>query len=162
MNTAERNGTQTLIGTWTRRQAEMYCKDLAALTQEQYVAENGGVTRTAQDITVEVASFCQMVAGLVSNPGAPAPTEEEAKANTPTLDTIDDGKAAVTAGAEALASAVENASEETLGAMITPPWGGEAMPVVVLANIASSHIWYHDGQINFIQALNGDGKVHWM
>ena len=162
MNTAERIDTKALIGMWTRRQAMMYCKDLDALTEAQYVAANGGVTRTAQDITKEVAGFCHVVAGLVSNPGTPMPSEEEAMANSPALNTIAEGTAAVTAGAEALAAAVENASDETLGSMITPPWGGDPMPVLVLANIASSHIWYHDGQINYIQALNGDSAVHWM
>jgi hypothetical protein len=35
-------------------------------------------------------------------------------------------------------------------------------PLFTLAHIAVSHLWYHDGQLNYIQALLGDEKVHWM
>ena len=35
-------------------------------------------------------------------------------------------------------------------------------PVYMIAQIMVSHIWYHDGQLNYIQSLLGDEKVHWM
>jgi len=53
------------------------------------------------------------------------------------------------------------ASDDMLNSITTAPWGAPA-PVFILANVAVSHVWYHDGQFNYIQMLLGDEKVHWM
>ena len=58
-------------------------------------------------------------------------------------------------------SAITSASDEALNAVVNAPWGMPT-PVFILAQIAVSHIWYHDGQLNYIQSLLGDGEVHWM
>ncbi|MEZ5162652.1 MAG: hypothetical protein R2688_02665 [Fimbriimonadaceae bacterium] len=49
------------------------------------------------------------------------------------------------------------ASDELLNKPITAPFGME-MPVFAIAQIAVSHVWYHDGQLNYIQSLLGDDK----
>ena len=61
----------------------------------------------------------------------------------------------------AFGEALTGASDEALNTVITPPWKMPA-PLFSLANVAVSHIWYHDGQLNYIQMLLGDGAVHWM
>jgi hypothetical protein len=62
---------------------------------------------------------------------------------------------------EALTGAIASASDDTLNQVVTPPWGMPA-PLYICAQVAASHIWYHDGQLNYIQCLLGDDKVHWM
>ena len=60
-----------------------------------------------------------------------------------------------------LSAALSAADEATLTKTVMAPWQMEST-VFMLATIAVNHIWYHDGQLNLIQALNGDGDVHWM
>jgi len=45
-------------------------------------------------------------------------------------------------------------------ATIDLPWGAQSL--YSTAQTAVSHLWYHDGQLNYVQALLGDGEVHWM
>jgi hypothetical protein len=35
------------------------------------------------------------------------------------------------------------------------------MSKFALAHLASIHMMYHDGQLNYIQSLHGDGEIHW-
>ena len=60
----------------------------------------------------------------------------------------------------AFVEALSQADDATLNKVVMAPWGLEA-PLLSLAHVISSHIWYHDGQLNFIQCLLGDGKYHW-
>jgi hypothetical protein len=69
--------------------------------------------------------------------------------------------AELTSSTEALAGAIASANDETMNKMITPPWQMEA-PMFMICMIAVNHIWYHDGQLNYFQALHGDKEVHWM
>jgi hypothetical protein len=62
---------------------------------------------------------------------------------------------------QGFAAALAEASDETLNSVVTPPWQMPA-PLYILAQIAVSHIWYHDGQLNYSQCLLGDDKIHWM
>ena len=43
----------------------------------------------------------------------------------------------------------------------TVPLWGEEMPIPVLIGLVSQHLAYHDGQLNMIQAMGGDGTIHW-
>ena len=53
-----------------------------------------------------------------------------------------------------------SANTNTLMKTATTPWQMEAS-LYSLAQMAVSHIWYHDGQLNYIQCLMGDGDYHW-
>jgi hypothetical protein len=57
--------------------------------------------------------------------------------------------------------ALAGCSDEDLAKTVTAPWQMDA-PLYMIAQIAVSHLWYHDGQLNYIQCLLGDEKVHWM
>jgi hypothetical protein len=52
-------------------------------------------------------------------------------------------------------------SSERLAEVVMSPFGME-MPVVGIVNVFVNHVWYHDGQLNMLQAMGGDEKVHWM
>jgi hypothetical protein len=60
----------------------------------------------------------------------------------------------------AFVEALGKADDERLGSTVTAPWGAQ-MPLIMIAHVASSHIWYLDAQLNYIQCLLGDDKYHW-
>ena len=49
---------------------------------------------------------------------------------------------------------------EKLGSMLTAPWGSE-LPLMMMAHVASSHLWYHDGKLNYMQCMLDAGDYHW-
>ena len=51
-------------------------------------------------------------------------------------------------------------SAEQLQEKVTAPWGQE-MSKYDLAQMAALNTMYHDGQLNYFQALHGDGEMHW-
>jgi hypothetical protein len=79
----------------------------------------------------------------------------------PKCATRDGARAEVNAAVADFGDALRSASDETLAAEVVPAWQIPT-PLFTLAHIAVSHLWYHDGQLNYIQALLGDEKVHWM
>lgn len=145
---------------WVRNVAEMYCKDLRALTPEGYSQSAGGVARSAQDFTAEVAGFNYMLVSMLNGEAPSMPSDEERAGFVASLDTAEKGCEAITTSANAFASALENTTQD-LSAVITVPWGAQ-MSLYALANIAANHIMYHDAQLNFIQSLHGDAEMHWM
>lgn len=145
---------------WVRNLADMYCKDLRALTPEGYSVSAGGVARTAQNFTAEVAGFNFMITSIINGEAPSMPNDEEREAFVASLDTIEKGCEAITNSANAFASALES-SDRNFAEMITVPWGAQ-MSLYAFANIAANHIMYHDAQLNFIQSLHGDAEMHWM
>jgi len=89
------------------------------------------------------------------------PTDDERAAFEAAFTTRAACQTAITDSAEALARVLESASDEDLAKSELAPWG---MPMTFLewSNIAVVHVMYHDGQLNFIQSLNGDDQIHWM
>lgn len=144
---------------WTRRMTGMYCKDLAAIPEQAYATCPGGVCRTPQDITAEVAGFCFMVADRLNGKDHPMPDDAKRQAWTASLDTREKGIRAVQEGGEALAAALTTAGDR-LGETVQAPWG-EQLSLYQLSQVAANHILYHDGQLNYLQALKGDGDMHW-
>lgn len=151
--------TATLLAGAARRVNSMYAKDLRALPDAAYAVSHGGVARTPQDFTAEVAGFNYMVAGALNGTMTAPPTPEERAAYTQKVSTKDAGVAEVLGSAEALAKAIEGAGSK-LGEMYPAPWG-EEMPFAALANLAVNHTMYHDGQLTFLQCLHGDAEMHW-
>ena len=73
--------------------------------------------------------------------------------------TREKGIRAVQEGGEALAAALTTAGDR-LGETVQAPWG-EQLSLYQLSQVAANHILYHDGQLNYLQALKGDGDMHW-
>lgn len=154
MSTVTSISANQSLAQWARNLAEMYAKDLAALTPDQYTTSIGGKCRTAQSVTEEVVGFLGKITAQIN--GA-EPTQGEAAS----IATPEAGQEAIKAAADEIATALENASDEKLSSEVTAPWG-QPMQLFVFAQIAVNHIWYHDGQINMIQSFNGDEEIHWM
>ncbi|MEQ1822066.1 MAG: DinB family protein [Fimbriimonadaceae bacterium] len=134
---------------------DRYRKDIESLTHEQLDQHHGGA-RSAYDFTYEVANVNNRVAMRVrgEDPGAPSDGWTVAP---------DDfkSKEACTAGlAESVAnlkSALEACADFT--EVRDLPLG--KMSIFELANFMLVHMTYHDGQLNFIQAMADDQEVHW-
>lgn len=134
-NVAEALDFRTGLVGWLDTLASFFCKDIRALPDEALTKSPGGVAKAPATIAAEVVSMCDWCAGALRGD-------------------------AVNASAANLGSAIREASDKTLASVVTPPWQMPA-PMAVHAQVAVNHIWYHDGQLNYLQALQGDSAVHW-
>jgi hypothetical protein len=149
----------SLLSSWIRRVSGMYANDLKALSAAAYAASPGGVARSPQSFTAEVAGMNLLLAGMLQGAAPAMPSEEQSAAYEASLATIEAGAAAVIASGTALADAVD-ANPAKLAEMTQAPWG-EPMTFGALVNVAANHIMYHDGHLTLIQMLHGDAEMHW-
>lgn len=145
-----------LIG-WLDTLAGFFCKDIRALPEEALTKSPGGVAKTPAAIAAEVVSMCDWCTATLRGTNLDSEAEHAGLPQYATKAEICD---AVSASAANLGSAIRDASDETLATIVTPPWQMPA-PMAVHAQVAVNHIWYHDGQLNYLQALSGDSAVHW-
>ena len=159
MSTITESNPATGLASWIRRVSGMYSKDLKALNEDAYTKSAGGKCRTLQDITAEVSGFNFTVADLITGKATEWKSEDVPEEYAASLSTIAAGEEAIRKSGDAIASALES-HPQRLGETVVTPWG-ETMSLFDLANLSGSHIMYHDGQLNFVQSLNGDDKMHW-
>ena len=133
--------------------ARLYILDLRALPAGEFASSPMGVARTPQDITTEVAGFNQLCVGLLSDDAPPSGDRQM-------LADVETAEAAVRESSQKLSETVKSMSSEALDAMVTAPWGQE-MTKFDLAQMAAVNTLYHDGQLNYFQALHGDAEMHW-
>lgn len=137
----------------------MYVADIKAIPPDKLLVSPGGVARPANELTADTVGMLKWcTATLKGETPADNYMDPAAAAALNTSDAMID---AMTESVDAFAAAFAQADDATLGKVVTAPWGMDT-PIYMLVMIATSHIWYHDGQLNYIQALNGDGEVHWM
>ncbi|MBS1722021.1 MAG: hypothetical protein JSS66_03320 [Armatimonadetes bacterium] len=146
---------------WLTGLTGMYQADIRAIPEDKWNATFGGCTRPASELTADAMSlllWCTQA--LKGNASGEHETDltDKAKADCATKD---GAAASLQNAAEAFSQALAGASDETLNQVVTPPWQMDA-PLFAIAQIAVSHLWYHDGQLNYIQCLLGDDKIHWM
>lgn len=153
------NARGYVIG-WLNGVTAMYLKDIDAIPDEILLTSPGGCARPANELTADVIMLLKWTTGALK--GTPTESyQDAAKALAATLTTKAAIADAMNQAKDELAAAIGQASDETMNSMVTPPWQMEA-PMFIIVLIAVNHIWYHDGQLNYIQCLNGDGDVHWM
>jgi hypothetical protein len=137
----------------------IFSQDLEALPADAYTKRFGPVTRTVADIVHEV--------NLVNDRAAMEIREEDPFA-WPDGDwvTAPDGmnsKEAVIAAFEAsrqkCLQTAEAFSAEQLDEKITTEDGDTTR--AERCRFMTLHLWYHSGQLNFIQTLMGDAAWHW-
>ena len=136
-----------------------YAGDLRAMDEEQLTKSSGGTSRSAADFTYEIVTINKRISKRLrgEDPGeikfdgwVKAPETFQSK------DTIvKELEESITDIIEAFAKVPE---EEMFRKIETP--NGETSPMD-LAGFAAMHMTYHDAQLNYIQAMNGDEKVHW-
>jgi hypothetical protein len=133
--------------------SRLYVMDLRALPANSFTVSPMGVARTPQDITTEVAGFNRLCVDMLAN-------REHNDDGRELLADVATAEVAVQDSAKALSAAVASMSPEALLEPVTAPWGQE-MTKYDLAQMAAFNTVYHDGQLNYFQALHGDGEMHW-
>lgn len=148
-----------LIG-WAKGVTGMFAADINAIPDDKWTATFGGCTRPANELTADAISLLYWCTGALK--GETAGGEGDGMKE---LTTACESKAVAIAklmeSSDAFCAALGAASDETLNSVVTPPWQ-MAAPLYILAQITVSHIWYHDGQLNYIHCLLGDSKIYWM
>lgn len=136
-----------------------FVKDFEAMSHELLAKEHGGVSRCAYDFVYEVALFNGRVAARLrsedpgkwpfeSFPIAPDEMKEKAAMGKLLRESVEQ----ITRDLAALSS--ERLSEKA-------PVAGQPMDFGQLIVFCVSHMIYHDGQLNYIQAMAGDNEMHW-
>ena len=137
-----------------------YIKDLEVRTDEQLMQSAGGTARKAIDFSYEVGevllAFVARLKGLEPTPSPSgddwAVAPEELKSKTAIIEYI------TTAANELVATAKAIPADE-IDKLVGAP--GRQRPAWALVQFGATHTMYHDAQLNFIQSLNGDIKMHW-
>ena len=148
-----------LIG-WLKGLTHMYSADINAIPEDKWTASFGGCTRTANDLTADAISLLVWCTGALRGNASTDYGPDGMKAMADATSTREAAIAKLNEAADDFAAALGAASDEDLNKVVTPPWQMDA-PLYMLAQIAVSHVWYHDGQLNYIQCLHGDGEMHW-
>ena len=136
----------------------IFHKDLEALPEKAFAESFGGDARTAADIAYEAAMVNDdILRNLVGEPMIDWP---EGWLRAP------EGLRSKT---EAIAN-FQRSAAELLAAV--EPWGAEELAAIVVnehggdtregrCRFMALHLWYHSGQLNFMQTLLGDTAWHW-
>lgn len=161
MSTTTAIDARAYLGGWMNGLVGMYSADINAIPEEKWNATFGGCTRSACEVTADAISLLVWTAGALRGTPSSEYGPDNMNAMKESISTRDAALAQLQSSAADFVAALNEASDEALQAVVTPPWQMDA-PLFMLAQIAVSHVWYHDGQLNYIQCLLGDDKVHWM
>jgi hypothetical protein len=134
--------------------------DLKALPEEVRSQSHGGCARTPLNFIAECASLNNFIAEILERGDAKRLTDEEETALFASVDTTDKAVTMLDQSVSRLQAAYESLDENTLGDMTDKPFG-RPMQKFGPASLPINHMMYHDGQLNYIQTLLGDDKIHW-
>lgn len=148
------------LGYWTTYMMSNYVSDIPAIPEDKWTSSMGGCARPASEMTAEVVSILDWATGALSGETRVANEQELMEECKARCSTREGATAEIQRSVPAFVSALKAADDATLNSTVTAPWGAE-MPLIMIAHVVSSHIWYHDAQLNYIQCLLGDGAFHW-
>lgn len=135
-----------------------FTNDLKALSEENAGKCWGGVSRCAFDFAYEMVLIHERTATLLrgEDPGPPPWKFGEEWVKAPdSLRTIDAMSARLNESVETLLAAIGDDFEKKV------KMGETEVPVWRRLQFLGIHTMYHDAQLNFMQAMAGDGSVHW-
>jgi hypothetical protein len=151
---------RTMLADMVTNAASTFVADLKHIPEDKLTVSPGGVARPPLTFTAECIGFNNMIADFLSGGQPTMPEPEKIEKFYASIDTYDKGAAGITASAAKIKAALEAMEPSKLDEIVTAPWGAP-MPLGVLTRIAATHMIYHDGQLNYIQSLYGDGAMHW-
>lgn len=140
---------------------EMFLKDIEALSEEQLSNSPGGTARPPYDFIYEIVLVNHRIAARVKgeDPG-PWPGPENGFLTAPDEFKNKDGAIAqVKSSVADVIAAMHSVPDDELYREMDSPMGKSSKGEQ--AEFAGVHMIYHDGQLNYVQSLNGDHAVHW-
>lgn len=140
--------------------AGFYIRDLEAMTHEQLEKSPGGQARSGYDFTFEVVVVHRRIEARLTgrDPGPYSGADgwivapEEFRKPEAARKEMKDSVTGVLAAFDAV-------PEEDLEREIPLPKGSTS--ALDMIDLALTHATYHDAQLNYIQAIHGDGAMHW-
>jgi hypothetical protein len=143
-----------------RTQHVRLVNDLKALPEEIRDKSSGGCARSPLYMITECAQLNEWIAELLEKGEAKRLTPAEEEALYGSVDTTEKALAMLEKSVIRLAAVYEALDDNTLGDITDKPFGRPVQKFAP-ASLPISHMMYHDGQLNFIQSLQGDDKIHW-
>ena len=137
----------------------MYLQDLEAMSHAHLDSGAGGASRSSYDMTYEVVLVNKRI---LSRLKGEEPTVTMPEGWTIAPDAFRNKEAAMGEFGEsmdALIGAWDALPEDQIGRKIETAMG-ESSPYDLVA-LAAYHAAYHDAQLNYVQAIREDEKVHW-
>jgi hypothetical protein len=159
--TAQAIDARNYLGSWGKILTGMYAADIRAIPEEKWNVSFGGCARPASELTADAISILGWTAGALKGNASNDSEEGLLDRLKAECATRQGALALLKRTSEDFDQALAGCSDEDLAKTVTAPWQMDA-PLYMIAQIAVSHLWYHDGQLNYIQCLLGDEKVHWM
>lgn len=148
---------KAFLSGWLGNLVGMYSADINAVPDDKWTATFGGCTRPCSDLTADALSLMVWFTNeATGKPQSESVMEELGGACA----TKDGATAKMKEVCDEFQAALAQTNDEKLLTPVQTPIGME-MPLYAVAQIAVSHIWYHDGQLNYVHCLLGDDKVHW-
>jgi len=157
MSTATTIDAKAFLTGWLGNVSGMYAADVTAIPEDKWNATFGGCTRPASELTADALSLLVYCTRTMRGESAEGLMEELG----PKCQTRESATATIKQCCSDFSAAFDACPEEQLLNVIDTPFG-MTMPLFSVCQIAVNHLWYHDGQLNYIQCLLGDDKVHWM
>jgi len=146
---------------WLGSLNHFFTSDIKAIPEDQLQTSPGGVARSVGSISAEVVGLLNWTSSMLKGETPAVHSEEAMIAESVKYNSHAFICNAMNAAVEKLSGAIAGADDATLAKVVTAPWQMDA-PLWSIVQITVNHIWYHDGQLNYFQALKGDSKVHWM
>lgn len=138
---------------------DIFLKDLQALPEEAFFKSFGEACRTVADIVYEVNLVNEHVTlAIREEEQFPWPDEQWIKA-PPGLDSKDAIIASFVNSTENVLATLDGYSEAEYETPIREEDGETTR--FERCRFMTLHLWYHSGQLNFIQTLMGDSEWHW-
>lgn len=134
-------------------------KDLEALSQEAIFKVFNAETRTVADIIYEVCLVNDHL-GMCLRGEEPFEWPETGFIRAPEgLDSKEKLQAHFEGSCQTFLSTLQGMSSQQLAEIIEID--GSQVTRYSRFRFAASHMWYHSGQLNFVQTLFGDTAFHW-
>jgi hypothetical protein len=143
----------------THRAHRLLTNDLKALDHTTCLQCPSEKARHAVHIVAECAFFNGMVATYLETGELNRLSPEEREAHFSSFHTPEKVLDYLDHETQRLQAAFETLDLATLGEPCTV--FGRPMTRFAFAEMASGHMMYHDGQVNYIQTLYGDTDIHW-
>jgi hypothetical protein len=144
----------------TERAHRLLSNDIKAIAEDKNNVCPGGCARPALNIVAECAAINGMVAGFFRTGEFTRLTPEQREKHLSTFDTVEKALSYLDQETARLQEVLASLDVDTLGDT-TEKFFGRTMTLFQIAELPSTHMMYHDGQLNYIQTLHGDSEMHW-